>query len=57
MQEIKANWVEVSLATGKDLGYPEEQDQLFIDIKGKHITIFQDGDISIEKGHLDGRLK
>lgn len=48
MKTIKAKWVEVTLTTGKDRGYPKEEGQLFIDCKGKHITICEDGDIFIE---------
>lgn len=48
MQEIEAKWVKVALTTGKDRGYPKEEDQLFIDCFGRHITICEDGDIFVE---------
>lgn len=48
METIKAKWVEVTLTTGKDRGYPEEEDQLFIDCHGQHITICEDGTVYIE---------
>ena len=46
---IKRNWVEAVLLTGEDMGYPNEDGQLVIDTETDHITIFEDGDISVEK--------